>query len=76
MSEHTPTTEQVREVWAAFSDYGGLVDRERSGLHDDRQAEFDRWLAQVQAESYQRGADDWADEQGRTVPNPYRQATP
>lgn len=26
---------------------------------------------QAQAEAYQRGVDDWADEQGRTVPNPY-----
>lgn len=28
-------------------------------------------VRQAQAEAYQRGADDWADEQGRTVPNPY-----
>src|SRR5690625_1054536 len=26
---------------------------------------------QAQAEAYQRGVDDWADEQGHTVPNPY-----
>ena len=45
MTDYTPTTSEVRDVWAAWSDYGGLTNRPRSGTSDDRYAEFDRWLA-------------------------------
>lgn len=42
--EYVPTTEQVRAVWAAWAEYGGLTDAP-SGRTDDHLAEFDRWLA-------------------------------
>jgi len=53
MTEYTPTTEQVREVWGGFSECGGLVIRPSgtSTFLDDRYAEFDRWLDRVRAEA-------------------------
>lgn len=44
---YTPTTDDVRRVWAAFNGYGGLVDRPHSVIDDEARAEFDRWLAGV-----------------------------
>lgn len=59
MSEYVPTTGEIREVWAAFSDYGGLVvpDQLRHApCWEDRLAEFDRWLNEVKADKLGREA--------------------
>lgn len=46
MSGYTPTTDEIRNVWGEFSEYGGLTNRTSGGsLIDARYAEFDRWLA-------------------------------
>ena len=45
MSDYTPTSDEIRDIWTAWSDYGGLTSRPHSGTSDDRYAEFDRWLA-------------------------------
>ena len=39
MSEHVPTTEDVRDVYAWDDAYGGGIDYEKA-------AKFDRWLAE------------------------------
>ena len=51
--EYTPTTNDIREVWGGFSEYGGLVIRPSgtATFLDDRYAEFDRWLETVRAEA-------------------------
>ena len=41
---YTPTTDEIRAVWGAWGEYGGLTNAP-SGLMDDHYAEFDRWLA-------------------------------
>lgn len=51
MSDYKPSTEELRQVWGMFSEYGGLVDRPEETLIDERYAEFDRWLATVKAEA-------------------------
>lgn len=46
VSGYTPTTDEIRNVWGEFSEYGGLTNRTSGGsLIDARYAEFDRWLA-------------------------------
>ena len=48
MSDYTPTTEQVREAWSdRYSSEWGFAYREETEMYD---AEFDRWLAQHDAE--------------------------
>ena len=47
--EYVATTEQVRAVWAAWAEYGGLTNAP-SGHTDDHLAAFDRWLAAHDAE--------------------------
>lgn len=42
MGDYTPTTGEVQSVWAAFSEYGGLVVRDNPGDWESRLAEFDR----------------------------------
>lgn len=55
MTEYTPTTEQVREVWAAWSEYGGLTDRtSATPPWEGRMEEFDRWLAEVVREASEK----------------------
>lgn len=87
MSEpYTPTTDDFRQVWAAFNGYGGLVARPHSASMDEGYAEFDRWLEQVKAEARREYlAAGWAEgeEDGRhnervyleedEITNPYRQ---
>ena len=72
----TPTTDDFRQVWAAFNGYGGLVARPHSVLMDEGYAEFDRWLAGVKADAWDQGVRDHAAGYGMTPdpgPNPYRQ---
>ena len=77
----TPTTDDFRQVWAAFNGYGGLVTRPHSVSMDEGYAEFDRWLAQVKADAWDEGHDAATDEAPDGVwpdawidtPNPYRQ---
>ena len=63
MSDYTPTTEELRDAWASWS---------------DAYEEFDRWLAEVKAqaweEGYTQGSKDMYDGDFPT-PNPYRQQT-
>ena len=50
MSEYTPTTDEVRETWAAWSQHGR--DNEVHTFEewaDVRRGDFDRWLRQVKA---------------------------
>ena len=74
MSDYTPPTEQVREIYAE-------IRHESTGLgFDPHRAEFDRWLEQVKAEAWDEGfADgvnhdlgDW-DNAPAIINNPYRQ---
>lgn len=59
MSEQfEPTTDDFRQVWAAFNGYGGLVARPHSVSMDEGYAEFDRWLERVRAEAWTKG---WAE---------------
>lgn len=52
MSEQfEPTTDDFRQVWAAFNGYGGLVARPHSASMDEGYAEFDRWLAKVKSDA-------------------------
>lgn len=55
MSDYKPSTEELRQVWGMFSEYGGLVDRPEETLIDERYAEFDGWLAVVKAETWTEG---------------------
>lgn len=62
MSGYTPTTDEIRNVWGEFSEYGGLTNRTSGGsLIDARYAEFDRWLAthdrDIQAQALREVAD-------------------
>lgn len=63
MSDYTPTTNDLREVWAGFSEYGGLITRPSgtTTFLDDRYAEFDRWLATVKAQALNDVADQMRD---------------
>lgn len=63
MSDYTPTTNDIREVWAGFSEYGGLINRPSgtTTFLDDRYAEFDRWLATVKAQALTDVADQMRD---------------
>lgn len=81
MNEYTPDTGEVRELWAAFSEYGGIVDRPASTGWDDYRAEFDRWLAahdkEVAAdawgEGYEAGQHNEHEHRiGHRLTNPYR----
>ena len=49
MSDYTPPTEQVREIYAEIRH-----ESTRLGLNPHR-AEFDRWLEQVKAEAWDEG---------------------
>ncbi len=62
VSGYTPTTDEIRNVWGEFSEYGGLTNRTSGGsLIDARYAEFDRWLAthdrDIQAQALREAAD-------------------
>lgn len=48
--DYTPSPEEARAVWCAFSEYGGLVTREHSVTWDDRMAEFNRMIDAVRDE--------------------------
>lgn len=72
MSDYTPTTEQVRDLYA-LSDPAGKT-------WQVYEAEFDRWLQQVKAEAWEEGfADgvnhDLGDRENapEIINNPYRQ---
>lgn len=77
MSEYTPTTEQVRRYWQ----YGANAWADEVARDDDTQvdgssigAEFDRWLSQLLAETWDEGYTARASED-RLSPgesNPYR----
>ena len=72
-----PSADDFRQVWAAFNGYGGLVDRPHSASMDEGYAEFDRWLAKVQAAAWDLGHyNGWRDRRdfpSRTgATNPYR----
>ena len=63
VSGYTPTTDEIRNVWGEFSEYGGLTNRTSGGsLIDARYAEFDRLLAthdrDIQAQAPREAADD------------------
>ena len=66
MSEYTPTTDEVRKAYVSH-EVQELRRRGKDEAHDSEMttAEFDRWLAQVQAEAKSRAledaADDWED---------------
>lgn len=58
MSEYVPSDEDVREVWGAWSGYGGLVTRPGGDTDwDGRYAEFDAWLARVRAQAWDKGCE-------------------
>ena len=66
MSDYTPTTGQVRHGYS-ISD-GGLND---TWLREDAEGRFDRWLAEVKAQTWEEGynakwAETWFED------NPYR----
>lgn len=63
VNPYTPATNDLREVWAGFSEYGGLIIRPSgtSTFLDDRYAEFDRWLATVKAQALNDVADQMYD---------------
>ncbi|MGP5048763.1 hypothetical protein [Glutamicibacter ardleyensis] len=61
MSDYKPSTEELRQVWGMFSEYGGLVDRPEETLIDERYAEFDRWLETVKAKALTDLADQMRD---------------
>jgi len=72
MSEHTPTTEEVRQQYT----------REQPphvGTVSSKSAEFDRWLAGIRAQAWEEGQASGAaygDTHNSMHANPYRQATP
>lgn len=54
--QYTPTGDDVREVWGAWSIYGGLVTRPNGDPGwDGRYAEFDAWLARVRRDAFREG---------------------
>ena len=55
MDDYTPTTEEVRECYRFGMDY------ERGMADDDARAEFDRWLAEVKADTFAQGRDSQRD---------------
>lgn len=66
MSEHTPTTEDVRE-W-----YAETIDMYESAHRDPKRvAQFDRWLAQVKAEVWDQGHSAGYPYVPKPVANPY-----
>src|SRR5690606_16264708 len=79
VSGYTPTTDEIRNVWGEFSEYGGLTNRTSGGsLIDARYAEFDRWMRserEQQARFWMRVTKDyhwlWT---GETAPNGYGRA--
>lgn len=51
MSDYTPTTEEVRDDWDALMLEGGISEGSRADANfdsDRRNAQFDRWLAEVE----------------------------
>jgi hypothetical protein len=54
MSEHTPTTENVRNVYAYIGQ--GFAPSKRKSK-EQAEAEFDRWLAHVKTEAWGEGGD-------------------
>ena len=55
MSECTPTTEEIREAFASrFWDDYSVYQPTEEDLGEER-ANFDRWLAGVQAEAWKEG---------------------
>lgn len=88
MSDHTPTTEQVRNIYANERE----DELKWDGLDDDQaifemQAEFDRWLAEVERAAAEKAWDEamiliyanaWVDLDAGVAPieNPYRKTTP
>ena len=80
MSKYTPPTEETRAVWAIWCEYGGLTSAP-SGLTDDHEDEFNRWLEQVKAEAWHEGYGSGRDDQEaetrtnqmHATLNPYRQ---
>ena len=63
MSGYTPTTEQVRAVYAMRPSIDETTRRE---------SQFDRWLEQVNAEALEEAADAWHAENLGTSPRAYK----
>lgn len=55
MSEHVPTTEEVREQ---FAECRGCYICDGNDAELVHGAEFDRWVAVMKAEAWQRGVDE------------------
>ena len=64
MSDYTPTTEDIRAGW----EYATAV------IGDEGTAQFDRWLAEVKAQAWDRGYEaGLTDFASSMTTNPYRQ---
>ena len=59
-SDYTPTTEEVQRAYRN-SEYGGP------------DTEFDRWLAEVKAQTWEEGWNSYPDSYWNKTVNPYRQ---
>ena len=55
--DYTPSTDEVRDAWGGFLNYGGLTDAPRFLATEEGYAAFDRWLESVEAAAEQRGAE-------------------
>lgn len=79
MSDYTPTTEEVREVFCTPITLSQTLSEE---FHWEVSGQFDRWLASVKAEAWDEGAesayyDPEIRDQVNYPDNPYReQETP
>lgn len=79
MSDYTPTTDEMRDVYT----WDRCVKHGRDDSLDTRtfRADFDRWLASVKADAWDEGFDVGRDDvlgaypAGRTPDNPHRGAS-
>ena len=55
MSDYTPTTHYLRDIYC--NHVQGVIERGFNDdlMHKDAHAEFDRWLAEVKAQAWEEG---------------------